>query len=356
MRVLFDGYWWDGDARGTRGVQRELILAWHRVFPRDDLTVALRPESPADDLPVGVGRVAVRLRPHALSNLVELGRLARRVRADALVVHDFTPLGGATATIVHDAMHRDHPAWFPMSQRLYSAAILPSARFAGIVATGTRSEAARIERHEWALAPVASIGVAARTALTTATPVRPPITADVSDFALTRGRLGTRDGIDNAVAAALASSRVTTKSPLIVVVDSSRRSVEARLSARHRAAQDTGRVRFSGRLTPAELSWMLRHTALVLALAPDENMGLPAIEATWFDAPLVASDVPAHREVAGGWAHLVPVGDAAAAGAAIDARWHAGGDEDARERILARADWRAAARELRAAIVSSVGR
>ncbi|WP_433675400.1 glycosyltransferase [Microbacterium gorillae] len=356
MRVLFDGYWWDGDARGTRAVQREIILAWHRSFPGDELSVALRPDSSAVDLPAGVSRVAVRLRPHALSNLVELGRLARRVRAEALVVHDFTPLGGSTATIVHDAMHRDHPAWFPMSQRIYSSAILPSARFAAIVATGTRSEAARIERHEWVLAPVTSIGVAARTSLTTASPIRPAIVADVSDFAVTRGRLGTRDGIDDAVSAALASSRVTPESPLIVVVDSSRRSVEARLSARHRAARDTGRVRFSGRLTPAELSWMLRHTAVALTLAPDENMALPAMEATWFDAPLVASDVPAHREVVGGWAQLVPVGDAAAAAAAIDAQWHAAGDEEARERILARANWRAAARELRAAIVSSATR
>lgn len=65
----------------------------------------------------------------------------------------------------------------------------------------------------------------------------------------------------------------------------------------------------------------LRHivagaTALVLP-SRDEGFGLPVLEALACDVPVVCTDVPTLREVAGDCAHLVPYGDADALTAAL---------------------------------------
>ncbi|SNR38751.1 Glycosyltransferase involved in cell wall bisynthesis [Haloechinothrix alba] len=64
-------------------------------------------------------------------------------------------------------------------------------------------------------------------------------------------------------------------------------------------------------------------SALVLP-SRDEGFGLPVLEAMACDVPVVCSDVPSLREVAGSFAHLVPYGDtdalAQSLGAAVEER------------------------------------
>jgi glycosyltransferase involved in cell wall biosynthesis len=60
------------------------------------------------------------------------------------------------------------------------------------------------------------------------------------------------------------------------------------------------------------LAAIYRRASLVLLPSAAEGFGLPVIEALACGAPLLASDLPALREVAGGAATYIPVGDVAA--------------------------------------------
>ncbi len=128
------------------------------------------------DLPPGARTIGTRLYPHALSNTVELGRLARTVHADVVVAHNYTPLGRVPAvTFVHDVMFRDHPEWFSRTERAYFAPMIPLLRAADAVATSSRTEADRIEGRSGR--PVTPVGLGVPRALTDAVP-RPPAGVD----------------------------------------------------------------------------------------------------------------------------------------------------------------------------------
>lgn len=348
MRILFDAYWWDSGPPANRAVQREMILAWLRAFPADSVAVAVRRDAPALDLPASVVRFNTHLWPHALTNLVELSRIGAKWQADAVIANNFTPLRGNAITYVHDAVYLDKPKWYSWRQRMYFRLILSSARFASVVTTGTQSEADRIERHAWHLAPVTSLGIAPFLPLTSAEPLRPSVSQGIEGFALTVGLPGGRGNVEAAVAAAAHSARITPRTPLIVVTGGKERTLLKQLPHAMKSLRDDGRVRFAGHIDNAGMSWLHRHAAVTLALAHDDNFGIPALEAVWFDAPLLASDLPVHREMADGWARFVPTGATPQQiGAAIDELWNVPGDEQARSRILAKRSWRSAARSLK---------
>lgn len=344
MRVLFDGYWWASGPAANRTVQRELVLAWRRAFPGDELAIALRRRVDPHDLPPGVRVVRTRLWPHALSNVAEL----RARGADVVVAHNFAPLDGRTALFVHDAMFVDHPEWFSAKERAYFSAMLPSARRARLVATSTATEAARIERVAPHLAPVVAIGLGPTPAIVDAEPRRPEIVADVDAFALTVGRLNVRKNLAAAIAAAGASTRIGAAAPLVVVGSSAHSGVTGDLEAALAALPDTRRVRVAGRLSDAELSWLYRHTELAISLSRDEGFGLTPLEALALDAPLLVSDIPVHRETMGAAARFVsPDASAAALGRAVDEAWGERAPRDARRRALERWRWDEVARRLR---------
>lgn len=73
-----------------------------------------------------------------------------------------------------------------------------------------------------------------------------------------------------------------------------------------------GRVRFLGTVPDAELDALYRGAAAVVVPSRLEGFSLPVLEALTAAAPLVASDIAVHREVAGDAAWYFPCGDAAA--------------------------------------------
>lgn len=84
-------------------------------------------------------------------------------------------------------------------------------------------------------------------------------------------------------------------------------------------------IRASG-VSDEELVRLYAGARVVLVPSRDEGFGLPVLEAFMSGAPVVASDIPALREVSGGLATLVPVDDLSAWRAAVHAAWHDGGD------------------------------
>lgn len=78
-----------------------------------------------------------------------------------------------------------------------------------------------------------------------------------------------------------------------------------------RAAAAVGvaaRVRWAGRVTDGELRALQRSASAAVALSRHEAFGLSVLEAVVAGAPVVASDIPSHREIAGlvGGVRLVP--------------------------------------------------
>jgi glycosyltransferase involved in cell wall biosynthesis len=78
-----------------------------------------------------------------------------------------------------------------------------------------------------------------------------------------------------------------------------------------------GAVRTPGYLPQEELARVVAGAAAVVVPSWYEGFGLPALEALACGTPVVASDLPAHREVLGDQAELVPPGDPAALAGAL---------------------------------------
>lgn len=62
-------------------------------------------------------------------------------------------------------------------------------------------------------------------------------------------------------------------------------------------------------LSDAELQWCYRHCRLLLAPSSTEGFGLPVAEALLAGCPVVCSDIPAFREVAGDSCHYISWGE-----------------------------------------------
>jgi len=65
-----------------------------------------------------------------------------------------------------------------------------------------------------------------------------------------------------------------------------------------------GEARTTGRLTDRELAALLRRASVVVVPSFDEGLSLPVVEALAAGAPVVASDIPSHRELIGAGRHL----------------------------------------------------
>ncbi|HEX6352484.1 glycosyltransferase family 1 protein [Actinophytocola sp.] len=83
----------------------------------------------------------------------------------------------------------------------------------------------------------------------------------------------------------------------------------------HTAVDDT--VRPIGYLSDVDLRGVMAGASALVLPSRDEGFGLPVLEALACDVPVVCSDLPALREVAGGHATLVPFGDVEAMGTAL---------------------------------------
>jgi len=88
------------------------------------------------------------------------------------------------------------------------------------------------------------------------------------------------------------------------------------------AAMRPGEAQTLGRISDAEMHELLASAELVVVASFDEGLSLPVIEALHAGAPVVASDIPAHRELIGSSGYLAPAGDIKAMARAI--RFHRG--------------------------------
>jgi glycosyltransferase involved in cell wall biosynthesis len=112
----------------------------------------------------------------------------------------------------------------------------------------------------------------------------------LSTVVLTVGRLERRKRVDRAIAA---MASLTPAFELVVVGDGPARR---RLIAHAADLQVSSRVRFTGPVSDADLHRWLSTARLVVTLSQQEAFGLQVLEGSAAGAPVVASDIPAHRE------------------------------------------------------------
>jgi glycosyltransferase involved in cell wall biosynthesis len=346
MRVLFDGYWWQRGPSANRTVERAFILEWARLFPADEIVIALHADARPTDVPEGCEALRTRLWPHALSNRWELPRLAEQARVDITVCHNYAPVSGSSLVFLHDVMFEDHPEWFSPAERLYFRPMLPWAERASCVATSTLTEASRVLHHApWLPAPIVSgLGVAPQLL---GAQRRPRMIAPGTEFAVTVGRLNVRKNLDTVMLAAAESSRVTPRTPLCVVGGTSHSGVAPVVPLAARPLLDDGSILLLGPVPDEELAWLYAHASLTICLSLDEGFGMPAVEAAALGSPVLASDIPVFRETLGDYARFVPPMDVAAVARAIDATWGAAVDDAARANVHERHSWEAGVLALR---------
>lgn len=301
LRVLFDGYWWVDGPPSNSHVMRETIAEWPRLFPEDRLAVVVPESHRAQVEAEAAGRFAVlgsRVWPHGASNMTRLPFLAARWRPDVVYAQNYcAPMalpGCMRVVFLHDVLFRTNPEWFTRAESLYFAPMPHLARHADLVLTSSATEAARI-RQETGAEDVVPVGIGMSTELQAAVPSQPDGLTEDTPFLLTVGRLNVRKNLGGVVAAALRSGVVSPGFPLVVVG-----GVDGKTETLGSEAEDavaSGAIRFTGHVGDAELVWLYRHTRLFVFLSRGEGYGMPPVEARFFGAPTIVSDLDVFREI-----------------------------------------------------------
>lgn len=116
-----------------------------------------------------------------------------------------------------------------------------------------------------------------------------------------------------------------------------------------------GRVRFAGTVTTAELADLYGGAACCVVHSWIEAFGLTALEALACGVAVVASDIPAHREVCGDRAAYYDPGDMTALARTVRALVAAGGRAPATARNGGAWTWDENARDVAAVLVAAAG-
>lgn len=304
MKILVDGFWWLEGPQSNRMVLVELITHWVRLYPDDELILAVRNTSTgASDAPIhGVEIVPTRLRLHPAINAIELPIIARCRSVDVVLAFNFAALSKHGVVFLHDVMFQSNPEWFTSLERVYFSAMPALARRARSVIATSETERQRIATYNPHLRRVVGCGLAISSALQSAAPIEPSLGLKINSFALCVGRLNVRKNLENTIHAMRRSGLISKSFPLVVIGEPSGRVAN---TAEFGAAIATGELIMADRLEESELKWLFMNCALFLCLSLDEGFGLPVVEAASFGAPVLASDIAVFRETLGSYGTFV---------------------------------------------------
>ena len=291
LKILFDGYWWRNGPPSGRSVLRSIVHTWLEMYPDDGIGLAV----PGSDKAVAEAELGalvklhpLRLRPHAISNIIELPRIRGY---QALFSQNFAPHASASKSVVflHDLIFVDHPEWFTRAERLYLSLIAPLAKRSDVIITSSRSERERILRSLGMGVPVVSAGLSVPKEFMETAPEEPPVGLRPDSFLLTVGRLNSRKNLARLVEALTEGNLVDESCPLVIVGE--------RDGKPGSPARSSESVRLLGGVSDAQLKWLYQHCRLVVFPSLDEGFGLPVLEAGLCGAPMAISDIPPFREI-----------------------------------------------------------
>src|SRR5262249_55427973 len=97
------------------------------------------------------------------------------------------------------------------------------------------------------------------------------------------------------------------------------------------------------------LAELYSHAGVFVLPSSHEGQPIAVLEAMSYGCPAILSDIPAHREICGAHAQLVPVGDVAALAGRLDAMFREGAgrhmDTTEFDQLMKAHDWRQIARQ-----------
>jgi glycosyltransferase involved in cell wall biosynthesis len=256
----------------------------------------------------------------ALWMQVDAPRMLVEARADVAAFPNYVvPLASPCPTIafVHDVALVRMPELFTLRKRLLMQPLLrQSLASASVVATV--SEASKRDIIEWLGVEPHRIALLPGAAHPSCGPVPPEAVAAVRGafgldrpYVLTVGTLEPRKNLVTLLAAfdELAATFPGGGPPLDLVVVGGRGWRDRQLLRELGARSPLGHVRWLGYVPERELVGLYGGAELFVYPSRLEGFGLPVVEAMACGVPVVASDVPALREVASDAARLVPPGD-----------------------------------------------
>jgi glycosyltransferase involved in cell wall biosynthesis len=205
---------------------------------------------------------------------------------------------------VHDLDAIDHPDLHPARAVRDQEAMLASLSHAAVVLADSVTAATALQRRG---VPDERIMVAP-IGLTRLPDVGAP--AEATDrYVLYVGTLHRRKGLD-VLLRSWASAAIPDDVTLVLAGPEGNASAELRELAAQLGIEK--RLRWAGRVDDHELAVLYRDAAVACFPSRSEGFGLPLLEAMAAGVPVVATDIPAFREVGGDACLFVPTGDSAA--------------------------------------------
>ena len=235
-------------------------------------------------VPEPVEAIALPARSQEARMAWSLPRLLRRIRPQLLHVQHALPLGwrGRSVVTLHDLHFERHPQVMSVVDRLTFKAVVPRAarRADRVIAVSERTKRDAIELYGIAPESIAVVSHGVDPAF------GPGDVAGGGGFVLFVGAIQERKNPAAALAAAHAAGL-----PLVVVGPKKDAALASRLAA------DGADVR--GFVPQDELAGLYRAAEALVLPSHYEGFGIPVLEAMASGTPVVCSDDPALREVAG---------------------------------------------------------
>ena len=266
----------------------------------------------------GATRFAARRLPVPLRVLHPWWRVAGWPRAETLageveVVHslDLTPAPTRLPIVmtIQDAFAVTHPELCAPRTREAQLEQLRAARDAAIIVTGCETtadllaEVTGVSRERVVATPYGSRHVSPK----------PGVPVPDGEYILAVGAVTPRKGFE---LLARAANQVPGCPPVLLAGPSGWRGEE--VMARIRDADAGDRVRWLGVVDDETLAALYSNATLVCQPSLAEGFGFSCLDAMGYGAPVVATDLPATRELGGGIATLVDPGSVEALAAAIE--------------------------------------
>lgn len=285
----------------------------------EEVVVFVRHRPPAqwDALPDRFSVRALRSTHQAVVTQMSLPAAARRAGVDVLYCPGKPPPAAAPVpvlTMIHDAVAWNRPEtmgrgaglWF---RTFYRVAARRGAHVAAPTAAALRDVAAVLGLPDERLHLV---GNAVAPWLDVVVPPERPAIADDGPYLLSVCRLEPRKDVTTVLDAWEAVHAAHPELRLLLVGKAG-----WKVDALVERARRTAGVELLGEVRSSDLPGLYNHAAAFVSASREEGFGLPVLEAMALGAPVVASAIDAHVEVAGTAALTFEPGDAAGCAAAI---------------------------------------